>query len=447
MIERFQFRSMLYVILGLTTIGVLLSQYKPPARSLAEIQKSGELRVLATEAPDVYTYETGVSIGFDYDVLKLLANQLQVELKLISKPSFQLISSLQAGYGDIIAGPYLRSTDPVEGIVQSPTIMQVPTVIAYQRGTKRPKRKDQLKPTAVAYEERIPDGLRKELKIDGLAYSDGYEMLQDLADKKITAAMTTEARLNVLRRYMPKLSIALYPGSTVERVWFLPERPALDFYAALEEFTQDIRENGDLDRISRQHFETAEIMHYLDLRGIEDAVTTVLPTYLDQFKIAARQNGLDWQLLAAVSYQESLWNPNAISPTGVRGMMQITKATAASLNLEDRTDVEQSINGSAEYLANILTNIPEDITGSERTRLLLAAYNFGPSGINQAILKTRAAGKKDIYWHEVAKLGIREYALDRPLPDRQKILDRGKQAENYVKRVSIFRDILRYHDV
>jgi membrane-bound lytic murein transglycosylase F len=128
-------------------------------------------------------------------------------------------------------------------------------------------------------------------------------------------------------------------------------------------------------------------------------------------------------------------------------MMQITEATAASLNLDDRTDIEQSINGSAEYLANILANMPEDITEPERTKLLLAAYNFGPEGINQAISKTRAFGKKSIYWHEVAKLGIRKYALERPFPTSQKILNRGKQAEEYVKRVSIFRNILRYHDV
>ncbi|MDG2088073.1 MAG: transglycosylase SLT domain-containing protein [Arenicellaceae bacterium] len=447
MIERFQFRSMLYVILGLALIGVLLSQYKPPARSLVDIQKSGELRVLATEAPGVYTYATGVSIGFDYDVLELFASELQVELKVINKPPFQLIASLQAGYGDLIVGSYLRSIEAVEGVSQSPTILQVPTVIAYQRGTKRPTRRDQLQSASVAYEKRIPNTYRNELIVGGTAYSDGYQMLQDLVESKVSTAMTTEDRLNVVRRYLPKLSVAFYPGSTVEKVWYLPQRPAFDLYTKLEKFTQHIRESGDLKRVAEQHFKTVESMHYLDLRAIEEAVSEVLPTYLDQFKKAAEQNGLDWELLAAVSYQESLWNPDAISPTGVRGMMQITEATAASLNLDDRTDVEQSINGSAEYLANILANIPDDITEPERTKLLLAAYNFGPEGINQAISKTRASWNKSIYWREVAKLGIREYALERPFPTSQKILNRGKQAEEYVKRVSIFRDILRYHDL
>ena len=225
-------------------------------------------------------------------------------------------------------------------------------------------------------------------------------MLEDLNDKKISSALTTEDRLNILRRYMPKLSIAFYPGSTVERIWHLPKRPAIDFYAKLESFTKSIKDNGDLKRISEQHFEPVKSMHYLDLRGIEDAISNVLPTYLNQFKTAAQQNGLDWELLAAVS-----------------------------------------------YLANILANIPDEITGSERTKFLLAAYNFGPEGINQAIIKSRAAGEKGIYWHEVAKLGIRGYALDRPFRTSQKILDRGKQAEDYVKRVTIFRDILRYHNV
>ena len=44
-------------------------------------------------------------------------------------------------------------------------------------------------------------------------------------------------------------------------------------------------------------------------------MTTKLPIYEDKFKEAASVYNLDWKLLAAISYQESKWNNNAISPT------------------------------------------------------------------------------------------------------------------------------------
>ena len=68
-----------------------------------------------------------------------------------------------------------------------------------------------------------------------------------------------------------------------------------------------------------------------------------LPEFEKYFKDAAAQEGLDWRLLAAVSYQESLWDPKAISPTGVRGLMMLTLKTAKEMNIANRSDPQQSI--------------------------------------------------------------------------------------------------------
>ena len=56
-------------------------------------------------------------------------------------------------------------------------------------------------------------------------------------------------------------------------------------------------------------------------------------------------NNLDWELLAAIAFQESQWNPKARSATQVKGMMMLTLPTAKSLGVENRLDPVQSING------------------------------------------------------------------------------------------------------
>ena len=77
---------------------------------------------------------------------------------------------------------------------------------------------------------------------------------------------------------------------------------------------------------------------------------TRLPKYQPLFEREAQKVGLDWRLLAAIGYQESHWRPNAVSPTGVRGLMMLTQATANQLGVKDRTNPRESIYGGAQYL-------------------------------------------------------------------------------------------------
>ncbi len=86
---------------------------------------------------------------------------------------------------------------------------------------------------------------------------------------------------------------------------------------------------------------------------------------------------MDWRLLAAIGYQESHWDPEASSYTGVRGIMMLTQRTAQQLGLTDRLDPHQSIDGGARYLLRLQGRIPDRIPEPDRTWMALAAYNMG----------------------------------------------------------------------
>ena len=68
-----------------------------------------------------------------------------------------------------------------------------------------------------------------------------------------------------------------------------------------------------------------------------------LQNYLRIFQEAAELNNLDWELVSAVAFQESQWNPKARSNTQVKGMMMLTLPTAKSLGVMNRLDAKQSI--------------------------------------------------------------------------------------------------------
>lgn len=95
----------------------------------------------------------------------------------------------------------------------------------------------------------------------------------------------------------------------------------------------------------------------------------------DIFERAAKKYGISADLLKAVAKVESNFNPNAVSPSGAEGVMQLMPKTAASLGVTDSFDAEQNIMGGAKYLKENL-----DRFGGDES-LALAAYYGGPNNV------------------------------------------------------------------
>ena len=89
----------------------------------------------------------------------------------------------------------------------------------------------------------------------------------------------------------------------------------------------------------------------------------------------ARQFGVDEELVWAVIRQESGFNPEAVSPKGAMGLMQLMPGTAALMGVSDAFDVEQNIAGGIKYLERCLSRFNQDVC------LALAAYNAGPENV------------------------------------------------------------------
>ena len=97
----------------------------------------------------------------------------------------------------------------------------------------------------------------------------------------------------------------------------------------------------------------------------------------DIFQEAATTYHVPVNLLKAVAKAESNFNPNAVSPCGAQGIMQLMPSTASYLGVEDAFDPEQNIMGGAKYLSNLLKTYDGDVT------LTLAAYNAGSGNVKK----------------------------------------------------------------
>ncbi|HEH9657338.1 TPA: transglycosylase SLT domain-containing protein, partial [Pasteurella multocida] len=156
---------------------------------------------------------------------------------------------------------------------------------------------------------------------------------------------------------------------------------------------------------------------------------------------------LDWRLLAAIAYQESHWNPDATSPTGVRGMMMLTKATAERMRIQDRTDPEQSIKAGSEYLHWLITQMPDTIKEDERIWFALAAYNMGLGHLLDARRLTKSLGGDPDNWLDVKK-NLPLLAEKRYYTGLKYGYARGYEAYHYVENIRRYMNsIVHYYRV
>lgn len=125
-----------------------------------------------------------------------------------------------------------------------------------------------------------------------------------------------------------------------------------------------------------------------------------IPLYEYAFKVNARQYNHDWRLLAMVAYQESHLKSDAISPTGVQGLMMLTQETATAMGIKDRTDAFQSVEGGAKYLRKLHDDFAH-INAADRLWFVLAAYNMGPNAVLQIQENLRQQGQDENRWSNV----------------------------------------------
>lgn len=177
-------------------------------------------------------------------------------------------------------------------------------------------------------------------------------------------------------------------------------------------------------------------------RRLFETIQNELPQYSAAIRKAAQEHRLDPLLLIAVIYQESRFDPDARSVTGVRGLLQITTTTAEELNMSDRRDPVQNIQGGAKYLRSLWDRFPEaDASAWDRWFLVLSAYNQGPKSTKAAMALARARGRDSRLWREV-KMVFPGLAAQRPQENELRGSPRGEEAVAFVDGVRYYYAVL-----
>ncbi len=428
----------LTLVCVLIAIAALQYYLRPQSQSLSEILSSGELRVLIADEPDSQYVFNRQHYGFEYELIAAFADYLGVELSLEVVPYGELFTLLDSGAGDVAIGGILDS--PFVRRVSTPSIswFQAQTTVVYKRGTKRPKRIEDLAGEEVLTSARYYD--IEQLAVLNLVddHRPEYTLLSAVNKGNERFALSTNYRALNAKHYLPNLNRSFILPDLLDVVWALPKRYDEPLLVRLNGFLQDSLDKKLPQSLADDYFRTPTRLSTYDALAIHRNIDNVLPQFEYAFRKAGRRANIDWQLVAAMAYQESRWSNDARSPTGVRGVMQLTTETAEFLGIDDRMDMSQSIDAAAIYLKQLRARLPKKINEPERTWFAVGAYNVGFKHILAAYKKARAEGLDNTQWSVVSTL----------LPDLyDEPFNRGVQAQSYVERVQIFTDILRFYDI
>ena len=188
---------------------------------------------------------------------------------------------------------------------------------------------------------------------------------------------------------------------------------------------------------------SASSLNNFEKNKFKDLLKNRYPEFDVMFEEAAKETKLEKNLLAAISFQESQWDPKAISNMGVRGMMMVTLETAALVGVEKRLDPEQNIKGGAKYFAILKEKNMIGPTEADSLAATLASYNLGPTNM----INIASQINEDISlvtWIEIQNKLKTMKGSELNLTDKGSYT-RAQQALDYVDRVKDYYHLLSAH--
>jgi len=243
------------------------------------------------------------------------------------------------------------------------------------------------------------------------------------------------------KKYYPNLSIKKNIGS-IKLLWkFSFDDGSLK--DSLFKYLESDETLTYIESLNNKYYSNNTISSYIFIGSREFIadMTTKLPVYEDQFKEAADVYNLDWKLLAAISYQESKWNNNAISPTGVKGLMMLTKSTADMLGV-NRLNPTESILGASKYITQLSKKYIK-YNKDTMMSMTLGAYNVGPGHISDIIKLAMKDNVNIENW-----LTLKKYLLKLHKKQFYKNMEygyaRGWEAVQYIENVKQYYDIISF---
>jgi membrane-bound lytic murein transglycosylase F len=406
----------------------------------------GAVRSATISQPGLFASTRGLEHGFAERFASFSGRALEVKHFATSA---EVRAALRAKEIDVAAVGFTSDAGPdTTSVAVKPT--ENPWIIAYAPGYAKPKGDADLRGATVVVLPRIAASTMyaevkarfTDTRFQIFPYDDEEALLAEVDSANIKLALIDANALEAMQH----VYYAVGRGFTVhqtERAWLVRAQDA-SLLSHITHFAQTVQEDRSLYALRDQYFGHTLAVNSFDAITFEQRISEVLPQWRSKLKAAQDDNNIDWRLLAALAYQESQWQPKAVSYTGVWGFMQLTQDTANMYRV-DRTNPDAAIAAGARHLAYLHRATPERIPEPDRSYMALAAYNIGLGHVDDARVLAQRAKTNPDRWVDV-KAQLPKLADPKVAATLKFGSARGYEAVDYVDRIRAFYDIIARHE-
>lgn len=437
--------TLLTILFGFTLV---LATCAPRLNLQERVRTVGTLRVALINSATTYFMRGKGTVGFEYDLVRRFVDHLGLKLKVIGVDNrHAAIAAIKNGQAHMVAGLAI-SHSARQQVHFTPPYSKVNLDIVYNTHDPKPENLEDISgKLTIRAHSALSESLKRlhpDLTFQTRVATNAEALMAAVAKGKIYSTIASDDLVAINQRYYPELRVAFtLPKAQRKLAWAFPKHGSETIYNRAVAWLAQAKQSGQIHILRQRYFAHADRLGFVGGRIFAEQVRQRLPKWRPLFKNAGTEYSLDWRLLAAMSYQESHWDPDATSPTGVRGLMMLTQATASDLGVSNRLDPTQSINGGARYLVRQRKRLPNSIKEPDRTWMAMAAYNIGFGHLMDARRLVAKYGKNPNLWANV-RTALTWLTQEQYFDETRYGYAPGYQAVEYVGNIRAYYDILHW---
>ncbi|MGB5979914.1 MAG: transporter substrate-binding domain-containing protein [Cyclobacteriaceae bacterium] len=436
----------------------------PVAFDLEKIKERGTLRAIIDNSSTGYFIYKGQPMGYEYELLNLLADYLDVKLEILPTVDIdEAFAMLNDGKGDLIAHNLTITKDRKEKADFTDHLYTVKQVLVQRkpdnwRKMKRHKIEDALVRNPIdligrevyvrkssSYFTRL-ENLSEEVGGDIIIVEDFGDveterLIRKVAEGEIEYTVADEDIAMVNATYYPNLDVKTAISFPQRIAWGI-RKNAPDLLVEVNGWLEKMKKKPEFYVIYKKYFKNNKAIQKRGESQYASFSGNKISPYDSLIQNAALKIGWDWKLLAAQVYQESKFDPYAQSWAGAVGLMQLMPSTADSYGTKNLYSPQQSLRAGVmhiEFLQKMWASKVADST--ERVKFILASYNVGAGHVLDARKLCRKYEKDPENWEDVRHFLILK---SKPKYFKDPVVSlgycRGEEPAKYVQ------NILEYYD-
>ena len=282
----------------------------------------------------------------------------------------------------------------------------------------------------------LANEIGSEINIEPVAV-EAEQLVQMVARGEIDYTVADENVAAVNKRYYPILDIETAVSFPQNLAWAV-RKDSDELKDEIDKWLKDFKKTTRYAVIYNKYFRN---QHSVNMVSSDYYVlgSGKISRYDEVVQRQSERIGWDWRLVSSLIYQESRFNPQAVSWAGAFGLMQLMPATAGRFGVSRNTSPESHIRAGASFIKWLDKRfegvIPDSI---ERTKFVLAAYNVGKGHVDDARRLAEKHGDNPNIWED----NVEKWLLNKSQPKyyRDPVVKhgyaRGIETTNYVRQVT-----------